>query len=124
MAWGRRAQSQVQAEGPHPIGAVPDDVHEALDAVDARRLAQRIGELRRAFAPIPEDDERVRIIRCLPEATLFLSQIGRAMTAWRWEWPTGRVDVTYESGFRESPSEWTTPRDEGVVLATGDKLTT
>jgi hypothetical protein len=110
---------QPQAASPHPIGGVPSDVHEAFDQIEARRLEQRAAELERAGATVHQ------ITRCLPEATLYVLKVKdelRAMTGWRWRWPTGRVEVRYESGFRESPSEWATPRDEGVVLATGDDL--
>lgn len=96
---------------PHPIG-LPDDVHEALATANALTRAERLRELELAGASIG------RLICCRPEATLFLNGIGRAMTGWRWQFLSGRIEVRYESGFRESPSEWATPLDEGVRLVT------
>lgn len=118
--------TKPESPSPHPIGGVPEDVERALTDIEALRLQQRKVELEHAGASVS------RIVACHPEATLYLLEIRapglgqrtqlRAMTGWRWRMPSGAIEVRYESGFRESPSEWAVPREEGVELATGDDL--
>lgn len=121
--WSR---PQTESGSPHPIGGIPDDLDLALSEIESARQRQRHAELEHAGASVKE------IVACYPDATLYLLEIPRpglgrrpelrAMTGWRWLLPSGCVEVIYESGFRESPSEWATHRAEGAVLATGDTV--
>lgn len=110
MAWPRKARSET----PHPIGPEEPDLTGLMEAAEQAFKDQRLEELERAQASLRNEDPLFQWHR--PECTLYFNQIGRLMTAWRFRWPDGHLEVRYESGLRAYPSDYATPLDEGVSL--------
>lgn len=91
------------ASGPshvsRPAPSQPDVAHP--EAV-ARLHDQRLAELLASGATVK------RIIRCELDATLYLNEIGRPMTGWRYL-VAGRIIVISQSGFQAWPASWAWP---------------
>ena len=107
MAWPWKASS----ESPHPIGEPEPDLTALLADAEEAFKAQRLDELERAHASVKDLFQWHR-----PECTLYFNGVGRLMTAWRWRWADGHIEVRCESGLRAHPSEFVTPLDEGIAL--------